>query len=79
MMPGNWLELAACRVADPDLFFPISATGPAERDTERACAVCRTCQVRTQCLDYALATGEPDGIWGGLTGEQRRLLATPSA
>ena len=26
---GTWWELAACQAADPELFFPVSAAGPA--------------------------------------------------
>jgi WhiB family redox-sensing transcriptional regulator len=36
--------------------------------------VCRGCEVRQQCLDYALANGEKFGIWGGLSERERRRL-----
>lgn len=70
----EWRERAACRDADPELFFPTAESGPA-RDVEvaEAKAVCRRCPVRAQCLDEALAR-IPYGIAGGLTEHERRLL-----
>lgn len=69
-------ELAACRTADPDLFFPTSyqATQPQVMEAK---AVCHTCPILAACLTYALQAGEGDGIWGGTTPpERRRLHAT---
>jgi WhiB family transcriptional regulator, redox-sensing transcriptional regulator len=71
---AEWWSLAACQSADPDLFFPISGAGPARVQVERAKAVCAGCPVRSDCLRYALAAGPLQGVWGGLTEEERRLL-----
>jgi WhiB family transcriptional regulator, redox-sensing transcriptional regulator len=71
---AEWWSLAACQSADPDLFFPISGAGPARVQVERAKAVCAGCPVRGDCLRYALAAGPLQGVWGGLTEEERRLL-----
>jgi WhiB family transcriptional regulator, redox-sensing transcriptional regulator len=71
---AEWWSLAACQSADPDLFFPISGAGPARMQVERAKAVCAGCPVRSDCLRYALAAGPLQGVWGGLTEEERRLL-----
>jgi WhiB family transcriptional regulator, redox-sensing transcriptional regulator len=70
----GWWPRAACTSADPDLFFPISRSGPAVAQVHRAKAVCAACQVRADCLRYALATGPLHGVWGGMTEEERRLL-----
>jgi WhiB family transcriptional regulator, redox-sensing transcriptional regulator len=70
---AEWWSLAACQSADPDLFFPISGSGPARAQVERAKAVCAGCPVRSDCLRYALAAGPLQGVWGGLTEEERRL------
>lgn len=70
----DWRERAACRDEDPELFFPIGATGPALDQAERAKAVCRRCPVIDQCLAWALTTGQDAGIWGGLTEQERREL-----
>jgi WhiB family transcriptional regulator, redox-sensing transcriptional regulator len=71
---AEWWSLAACQSADPELFFPISGAGPALGQVARAKAVCTACAVRGECLRYALASGPLQGVWGGLTEEERRLL-----
>lgn len=67
----DWRTQAACREADPELFFP------GERDSAYpALAVCRTCPVAQPCLQFAL-TFEPardHGVFGGTTPPQRRRL-----
>jgi WhiB family transcriptional regulator, redox-sensing transcriptional regulator len=69
---ASWMSRAACRQADPELFFPIATVkGPAARQVEAAKAVCTACAVCAICLSYAFAT-MPDGIWGGTTMEERR-------
>jgi WhiB family redox-sensing transcriptional regulator len=70
----RWLHQAACRDMDTDLFFPLGSTGSALEQTERAKAVCADCPVRRHCLEWALATGQNDGIWGGKTEDERREL-----
>ncbi len=70
----DWREHAACRDTDPDLFFPVGTTGPAIEQIENAKAVCRVCDVRQACLDYALTTNQDSGIWGGTSEEERRKL-----
>ncbi|AWL36853.1 MULTISPECIES: WhiB family transcriptional regulator [Streptomyces] len=70
----NWRTHAACRDEDPDLFFPIGTTGPALVQTEEAKAICRSCPVRQQCLDWALENNQDTGVWGGLGETERRTL-----
>ncbi|MEW2295512.1 WhiB family transcriptional regulator [Streptomyces sp. NPDC006743] len=70
----NWREHAACRHEDPDLFFPIGTTGPALVQTEQAKSVCRRCPVRDECLEWALETAQPLGVWGGTSENERRAL-----
>jgi len=65
----EWHHRAACRGLDPQLFFP----QPGESTVE-AEAVCRSCSVSRECLDEAIAIGEPNGIWGGMSGRARRRL-----
>ena len=67
----SWRELAACRTADPELFFPIGKTGPAIEEIQRAKAVCASCPVRLECLNYAVARPEKYGTWGGLNEDER--------
>ena len=68
---GQWWSAAACRSADPDLFFPISDSGPALEQAAQAKAICATCRVRRECLAFALRTGQVHGIWGGTTEDER--------
>jgi len=67
--PLSWADFGSCTNADPDLFFPQPGA-----DTAYARSICRSCTVRTQCLDYALESGQKHGIWGGMTESQRRRL-----
>jgi WhiB family transcriptional regulator, redox-sensing transcriptional regulator len=72
-----WQQRAACRGPDTWLFFPPShfeRRGDKDAREARAKAVCRTCPVRRECLDFALKIREPYGIWGGLTEVERRDL-----
>ncbi len=67
--PEHWTELALCQETDPEAFFPEKgeSTRPAKR-------VCRACEVRSECLDYALRTSQAWGVWGGLSTLERRSL-----
>ena len=71
---GQWRSAAACRSADPDLFFPISDSGPALEQTMAAKAICAACRVRRECLAFALRTGQIHGIWGGTTEYERAAV-----
>ena len=70
----TWRSLAVCRGTDPDLFFPVGTTGQALVQIARAKEGCDECPVRVECLDYAIATNQDSGIWGGLDEEQRRSI-----
>jgi len=72
---AEWRRRAACRSADPDLFFPVSAAGPSVAEIAGAKRVCARCEVRHECRDFALATRQQYGVWGGTTPEERQLLA----
>lgn len=60
---------AACEGADTSVFFPVSDTFAGE-----AKAICATCPVADACLEYAIATRQSDGVWGGLTAVERHRL-----
>jgi WhiB family transcriptional regulator, redox-sensing transcriptional regulator len=65
--PGPWLFDGLCTQVDTDLFFPEKGGS-----TREAKAVCRRCPVLAECRDWAVATDQPHGIWGGLTRAERR-------
>jgi WhiB family transcriptional regulator, redox-sensing transcriptional regulator len=71
---SDWRARGACVTADPDLFFPLSSSGPGLEQAARAKAVCARCVVRQPCLEFALATQQLHGIWGGTSEEERILL-----
>lgn len=71
----TWRHWAACLGASPSLFFPAGERAQEAIDEVReAKAVCASCPVRVPCLEFALRTNEQDGIWGGLTPDERRGL-----
>jgi WhiB family redox-sensing transcriptional regulator len=70
----EWRDRALCRDTDPSLFFPVGTTGLALVQIDHAKQVCRQCPVTQECLDFALATNQDSGIWGGLSEEERRVI-----
>jgi WhiB family redox-sensing transcriptional regulator len=64
-----WQERALCAQTDPEAFFP--EKGGSTREAKR---VCLSCEVRAECLEYALAKDERFGIWGGLSERERRRV-----
>ncbi len=67
--PLAWQTDALCAQTDPEAFFP--EKGGSTRDAKK---ICTTCEVRAQCLEYALTNDERFGIWGGLSERERRKL-----
>ncbi|MEU2227597.1 MULTISPECIES: WhiB family transcriptional regulator [unclassified Streptomyces] len=74
----EWQLSAACRGMDSSVFYsPANERGRRRRAREeRARQVCAGCPVREQCARMALATGEPFGVWGGLSEADRNRLAS---
>ena len=68
---ANWRAASACLDTDPDVFFPVAVGTAAGKQVARALRICQGCPVRRDCLDFAMRSGEKDGIWGGTTPEQR--------
>ena len=68
----SWRSEAACSGVDSDVFFPASEED--EQAVAQAKAICAECPVREACLQYALATNQSAGVWGGLdAGDRRRM------
>ncbi|MER5915517.1 WhiB family transcriptional regulator [Streptomyces sp. NPDC001982] len=72
----DWRERAICWGADPDLFFPVgnSSSGPTLIQTDGAKAVCRRCPVMRECLQWAIEVDPVEGVWGGTTEQERRVM-----
>jgi WhiB family transcriptional regulator, redox-sensing transcriptional regulator len=70
----DWRDDAACRDVDPELFFPVGNAGPARLQIVQAKRVCARCPVRTPCLEWALASGQEAGVWGGTSEDERYAL-----
>lgn len=67
--PLAWQTDSLCAQTDPEAFFP--EKGGSTRDAKK---ICTSCEVRNQCLEYALQNDERFGIWGGLSERERRKL-----
>ena len=69
----DWQDRALCAQTDPEAFFP--EKGGSTREAKK---VCRGCEVRAECLEYALEHDERFGIWGGMSERERRRLKRES-
>ncbi|MFI6238369.1 WhiB family transcriptional regulator [Micromonospora sp. NPDC050795] len=65
----EWQERALCSETDPEAFYP--EKGGSTREAKR---ICGRCEVKTECLEYALGHDERFGIWGGLSERERRQM-----
>jgi WhiB family redox-sensing transcriptional regulator len=65
----SWQADALCAQTDPESFFP--EKGGSTREAKK---ICTSCEVRGECLEYALSNDERFGIWGGLSERERRKL-----
>ena len=74
LAPGDWARDGACTTVDPEIFFGDSRDHP----FGEAIAVCSTCPVIDQCLDYAITANIRYGVWGGLTPSQRQQMSRAS-
>ena len=74
----EWQQYGACKQADGALFFPPSTHFEHKPDREaregRAKRICAGCPVRSECLEWALRTREPHGVWGGRSESERKQM-----
>lgn len=75
-MNDDWSDLAACKGQPPNVWFP-EGVGP--RTGEAARIVCAHCEVTRECLEYAIATRQESGIWGGLSTPERQRFEDNAA
>ena len=69
----TWKQRGNCAGMDPGKFFPPQGTS-SKAVRLLILETCSYCPVREDCLQYAIETGEDEGIWGGMTARDRRPL-----
>lgn len=67
----EWFDAAECRGTPPGVFYTERGENARVRKAKQ---ICRGCDVRAECLEFALSTGEKHGVWGGLSERERRRL-----
>lgn len=68
-MDRSWQRRSACKGIDPIVFYPAT-----DEEAADAKAVCEVCPVQTECLEYAIACREHEGVWGGHTERERQRI-----
>jgi len=72
----KWMESASCQDVDPELFFTEKKPSVPCLRTAEAKAICSSCPVSVECLDFAVSTPWVQyGVWAGLEAAQIRQLA----
>lgn len=67
---GGWRAYSACAQVDPDLWFPEKGSNT----SHLAKRICHDCPVKSPCLQYAIASNQKFGVWGGHTSHELRQL-----
>ena len=70
----DWRHQAACKDADPEIFFPVGTSGPALLQIAEAKTYCLRCPSIAPCRQWALASGQDAGVWGGMSEDERRAI-----
>lgn len=67
-------EKAACLNSITDVFFPNTSLKDDSKEIVNAKKICNQCEIKNDCLNFALSNDEPDGVWGGLSHRERKKL-----
>ena len=70
----GWRSQAACSNMDTELFFPVGESAQVSEQIRMAKRVCSACPVQDLCLEFAIRTIQNDGIWGGATEDERKVI-----
>lgn len=70
----DWIEEAACKTYPTDGYFFVPDRSRKKESELPGLAICQTCQVKDECLDFALANRLREGIFGGRTAQQRKRM-----
>lgn len=73
------LNKANCKDENPDLFFPDDRGIYTAKQLKTAKGICNSCTIKFQCLEFAVKDGITEGIWGGLTYNERKPKTASSA
>lgn len=74
MATPEWTVEAACLGKDPSIFFVEEVQGRKKKKIRKAKRICLDCAVTAQCLDYAIKNNFEEGIFGGMTAEERLTI-----
>lgn len=77
ILTRDWQHQGLCRAEDGAVFFPPSHfehKPDREAREAKAKAICAQCEVRGECLEWALAIREPYGVWGGYSETERKQI-----
>lgn len=66
-------SIPVCQTTDPEIFFPEPGTSHT-RELKWAVSECKKCPVQRECAEYAIASNEPYGLWGGLSPRERQQI-----
>jgi WhiB family redox-sensing transcriptional regulator len=69
--PGAWRDLGLCIGSSGIDWFPESDTDTPAGDPEPARSLCHQCVVMSECRNYAVTWDIADGVWGGMTSDER--------
>ncbi|WP_280390709.1 WhiB family transcriptional regulator [Nocardia brasiliensis] len=77
----DWQVRGSCRGTDVSVFYSPDGERGKSRTArvDTAKRICRPCPVRAKCRDFALKTGEPFGVWGGMSEEERHAAISRAA
>ena len=67
---SDWYGQAACKGLSLEYFFDAHQVTVGRR-------ICAMCPVRVPCLQFSINTAVTDGIWGGLTPQERSKSQLP--
>jgi WhiB family redox-sensing transcriptional regulator len=57
-----------------DLYYPSPEDKDSTKRAQLVQRICNACEVKQECLNYALRVKESHGVWGGLTTPERENL-----
>src|SRR5450631_3968434 len=72
--PDDVAQLCCLPGREPRVVLPDWERRPASYQIDKAKVICRRCEVADTCLRWAIESRQDDGVWGGLSTDERRAL-----